>query len=138
MQMEYRQSWKDKITRSLHDDPDSVLGTYAEVNPNCISDHIRSYNNMLELERVTITRYRTGSHNLKIEKGRHAYPKIPREQRLCTCNDNVQSLRHILFECTLLDDLRRNATFTSTEEFFKWNGAANYIFTVAKRLKVQL
>ena len=42
------------------------------------------YENMIEFERVVTTRYRTGSHNLKIETGRRQ-PKVGRENRMCTC-----------------------------------------------------
>ena len=42
-----------------------------------------------EFERVLITRYRCGSHNLKIEKGR--YDRIERNMRLCICQ-SVQTL----------------------------------------------
>ena len=40
MKLKYRELWKNKIETSLRDDADSKFGTYADVNPSYISDHI--------------------------------------------------------------------------------------------------
>ena len=49
-------------------DIDSKLDSYLQVNPNLQTP---SYNdNQFEIERIHITRIRTGSHNLLIESGR--------------------------------------------------------------------
>ena len=53
--------------------------------------------NIGTLQRVCITRYRTGSHNLKIESGRT--PHIPRDERYCSCNTSLQTIKHVLLEC---------------------------------------
>ena len=54
---------------------------------------------------VYITRFRTGSNNLLIETGRFATPRIPRENRMCLCGTEVQTLRHVLMYCPIV---RRN------------------------------
>ena len=95
---------------------DSRLGVYLNVNPNLISPIQRS--DILEFERVLVTRYRCGSHNLKIESGRLCNPKIPREERICSCNTNIQTLRHCLFECPLLHEIHQEYEYTSVEEAF--------------------
>ena len=138
IQLEYVRKWKENIVTSSNEDANSKLGTYYDVNPDCKSDHNATYKDMLELERITLTRYRTGSHNLKIETGRHSYPKVPREQRVCKCNEAIQTLRHILFDCNLLRDFREFRTHDTIEEFFKWDGAANYLFNAAQVLKVEI
>ena len=63
------------------------------------------YDDILEFERVCITRYCTGSHNLKIEIG-CSNPFIEREARLSKCNDDIQSIKHIMTTCRLLNDSR--------------------------------
>ena len=60
---------------------------------------------MLEFHRVIVTRYRTGSHNLKIELGRLP-PKIDVEERICKCAISIQTLKHCLLECPLLAEAR--------------------------------
>ena len=97
---------RDKIVRKIRDeaqnDPDSRLGSYLSINPGLTKP---TYTNVLEFQRVTISRYRTGSHNLKIETGRRP-PRVEREDRLCKCNTGVQTLKHCLLKCPLLDDAR--------------------------------
>ena len=71
----------DKIRAAHATDIDSKLGTYLQVNPNL---HTPIYSDTsFELERVHISRFRSGSHNLIIESGRFTAPRIPRELRIC-------------------------------------------------------
>ena len=83
-------------------DPDSKLGTYLLVNPSLTKPH---YKNIMECERVMITRYRTGSHNLRIEKDRFL-PYSKRKDRICLCGRNIQTIKHVILDCNLLIDLR--------------------------------
>ena len=55
-------------------------------------------------------------------------------ERVCKCNEAVQTLRHILFDCKSLN-LREFRTYNTTEEFFKWNGAAKYLIKATKVLR---
>ena len=59
----------------------------------------------MESERVMITRYRTGSHNLRIERDRFL-PNSKREDRICLCGRNIQTIKHVILDCNLLVDLR--------------------------------
>ena len=114
---ENKRKWKEKILTEAQKDADSKLGSYYDVNPNFNFHHVTAYTDILELERITLTRYRTGSHNLKIEKGRHTYPITPRDQRQCKCNDGVQTLRHVIFDCNLLNEMRNNTTYSTTTDY---------------------
>ena len=51
----------------------------------------------------TIARFRMSSHTLAIETGRHAKPKIAKEERKCRyCNlDDVEDEKHFLLKCPL-------------------------------------
>ena len=101
MRQEFTHTISEKIQRAA-DDPDSRLGCYLRVNPELSSP---MYTNELEFKRVCITRYRTGSHNLRIEKDRRI-PYSNREDRLCSCNNDIQTIQHVLLHCPLLNRIR--------------------------------
>ena len=103
--------WQTEIRKAYDCDIDSKLGSYLQVNPQLRTPVPQI--NLLEIERISITRFRTGSHNLLIETGRYSYPRISRELRICLCGNRVQSIRHVLLECTLLENIRSTVTFTS-------------------------
>ena len=92
----------------------------------------QNYNYKPEFERVVITRYRSGSHNLKIETGRFANPRIPREERQCLCNTGLQTLHHCLFNCPLLAEVRAEYEYGSIEEAFMLPGVAKLLMDVDK------
>ena len=111
------------------------MGAYLTINPNFQTPTFRK--NQLEFERVTITRLISGSHNLQIEKGRHRYPVTPREQRLCKCGTAVQTVKHFLMECPLLQHLR-NEQYNSVHEFITSENIIYYIINGAKILHIEL
>ena len=98
----FRNTFTEKIEEAARLDEDSRLGTYITVNPTLSKP---AYENVFEFQRVLITRYRTGSHNLRVEKDRQI-PNSNREDRLCKCNNEVQTLKHILMSCPLLNEIR--------------------------------
>ena len=103
---QYSLSWATRIDQCASDDNESKLGVYKQVNPKF--EPYTTEQLVPEFERIHITRYRTGSHNLQIEKGRHN--RTPREQRLCTCKTGVQTLNHVIFSCPLTTRLSPNTT----------------------------
>ena len=86
-----------KRTITSKADPDSALGTYFSLNPQL--EAILHNTHIIESERILLTKYKMGSHNLKIETGRWA--RIDRDKRLCNkCNLNaIQTLSHVLYDC---------------------------------------
>ena len=94
---------REKIEQAAREDPDSKLGTYLLINPELNSP---KYEQKFEFQRVLCTRYRTGSHNLRIEKDRR-YPNSKREDRVCTCNLGVQTVRHVILDCPLIQISRQ-------------------------------
>ena len=123
-----------KIRTKSSNDNDSRLGVYLQVNTQLTPP--KQHSNILEFERVIISRYRSGSHNLKIETGRLCNPSIPREERLCICNTGVQSLRHCLFECPLLVELYGRYAYTSIEEAFNSPDIGKLLMEVEKCLNI--
>ena len=69
----------------------------------------------MECERVMLTRYRTGSHNLRIEKDRFL-PNSKREDRLCLCGRDIQTIKHVILDCNLLMDLRIKCDITDFQK----------------------
>ena len=98
----FYRKWEIKIRDAAREDEDSKLGTYLFINPTLSKP---TYERKLEFQRVCITRYRTGSHNLRIEKDRRL-PNSNRADRICSCNTGVQSIKHVLLRCPLLGQIR--------------------------------
>ena len=122
LQEEFKTKCVDKIRLKAANDMNSKLGSYYEVNPNLVKP---LYKEKLEFERICITRYRTGSHNLKIELGRRNYPSVPRHERLCICNSDIQTLKHCLLYCPLLVSIREKYQIVDVE-----NGVLNANFLI--------
>ena len=57
--------------------------------------------------RVALSRFRSSSHTLEIERGRYAKPIIPVQERLCRVCLVLEDGRHLLFHCVLYDGERR-------------------------------
>ena len=132
---EFRASTMTKINTKSNNDNESRLGVYLQVNPNLTPPTQR--HDILEFERVLLTRYRCGSHNLKIEVGRMCNPTIPRDERLCKCNNGVQSLKHCLFDCVLLRDVYEEFDYyTTIEEAFDSPEAVDLFAKIGKVLNV--
>ena len=135
---ETEKNCKTVLTKNFHDnlqkkvrsaataDKDSKLGAYFDVNPNLVNP---DFKNCFELDRITLSRYRSGSHNLKIESGRFCVPKLDREFRTCLCNNSdLQTLRHCLLSCSLLNNLRdEKYEITSVEQSMSSPSTAKFL-----------
>ena len=130
----FRDESSEKIRSKSNEDPESRLGMYMQVNPHLTP--ISPVENILECERVVLTRYRSGSHNLKIETGRLHNPTIPRDERLCRCNNGIQSLSHVLFHCPLLTELYREFNYTTIEEALKLPVITKFFLKMEKIVKL--
>ena len=79
-------------------DEDSRLGTYFSINPD-LQSYVPKPQTIMEKERKITTIFRAGSHSLNIEAGR--YTNTPRENRLCSCGLQVQTMLHIFKTCPI-------------------------------------
>lgn len=120
LKADFESSFERKIRAAADEDSNSRLGTYFLVNPTLAKP---SYAEKMEFQRVCVTRYRTGSHNLKIEAGRTPY--VPRDERYCCCNTGLQTVKHVLLECPLLIELRERHNVVDIE-----HGIMNECFLV--------
>ena len=113
----------DKTTRVQHirtkaiEDPESIFGTYMQVNSMLLSPLFYHKYICNEYERLILSKYRTGGHHLKIRTGR--FEGLQRENRLCNCQKSIQTLKHVIFNCELTETVRQyNFQATNLEEFF--------------------
>ena len=140
LKQEFDRDTHDKIHQANTNDPESKLGVYLQVNPELQRPTYDNY--LFELERINITRFRTGSHNLLIETGRFNNPKIPRELRICMCGDGIQTLRHVLMDCNLITGAenfeRFRNDFSSVHQFFHWPLLHDFLLNISKTLKIDL
>ena len=126
-----------KIQQKFEADADSILGTYKRVNPQLESPAFYKSVGCHEIDRKTITRYRVGCHYLKIQSGRLAGGD--RNTRLCTCQNEVQTLAHVLFSCPLTANIRVANHQQTLEEFFSGNDfvrTASTLKAIEKQLKI--
>ena len=70
---------------------------YLQLNPNLV---MSPFLNRIDLTGKCITKFRAGSHMLKIETGR--WNRTPREDRLCTHCNKLGDENHAIFECSLI------------------------------------
>ena len=132
IEREYFENFKEKINREYEKDIDSKLGSYLLVNPT-LQKYVPYPQNIMELERELVTRYRTGSHSLAIELGR--FSNTPRENRTCCCGNSVQSVWHIFFNCDRTHDLT-NIHHTNLYETFADEEIHSRLLSICRRLNV--
>ena len=81
--------------------------TYRTINPtldmHAVYSHRKRENFIDEYHRLSFSRLRLSSHNLKIETGR--WSRQPRELRLCVCGQ-VQDEMHVIQFCPLTERFR--------------------------------
>ena len=90
----------------------------------------------MEIERELVTRYRTGSHSLAIERGR--YSNISRENRLCSCGTGVQTVWHLFQECPATREITGDQQYSSLEDVFKDVDVHRKLLLMCKELKIDM
>ena len=120
-----------KIKLKHESDSNSILGTYFKINPLLNSPQMYQSMSCMESERSIITKYRTGSHQLRIQSGRLHHEQ--QSDRLCKCETEVQTIEHMVFRCPRTENSRRihNYTHLDLQSFFE---GKDYI-TIAAILK---
>ena len=102
---------QDQIRQKANNNK-SKYKTYITINPTLCRPTI--YDCYIPTHKLLlITRIRTISHNLEIEKGRQRRYKLPVEQRLCKCGD-IEDENHFLRLCDNYIHIRNNYPVLST------------------------
>ena len=122
-----------KVQTKYESDADSLLGTYKRINPTM--EQPTYYRNIqcYERDRTIISKYRAGSHKLKVQTGR--LTGSVRGDRLCECQTAVQTLEHVLISCPLTENIRdvHNIVCDDLGSFFGGNDLS-YIATILKAI----
>ena len=77
------QSDYQAMTELVRQSLSSKLITYREMNADLTRHSMYDDYRIPEYRRISVTRFRTSCHRLKIETGR--WSRVPRDRRLCTC-----------------------------------------------------
>ncbi len=90
-----REESSSKIAMYIKMNPQLVIHNVYESSTHYTSDHLR----------VSFSRFRLSSHNLRIELGR--WTRTPREERRCHCElAQVQDESHVTFHCPVTSGIR--------------------------------
>ena len=125
---------RQKLEHQHNLDSNSKLGTYYQINPS-LSSCVPDPQLKLEAEREIVTRFRTGSHSLAIETGR--YGNVPRENRLCSCGEGIQTVWHIFAECPLTRTIVEK-NYTNMSEIFDDDNVHTILLALTKKLKIRI
>ena len=113
----------------------SILNKYITLNESLTSPTFYKQYLIKEYDRLIITKYRSGSHYLKIQTGR--YNQIEQAQRLCVCGV-MQTLEHVIFDCVKLDGLRHENLGSNLQQFFSdIQIAAPFLRVIEKTLNLR-
>ena len=109
--MKSNTSYKKEYLRSVQQRVRAATSTkrkeYYNLNPKLQENPIYRNPNIPEYNIISFSRIILGSHRLKIETGR--WSRISRENRLCQCNEGIQSEEYVLLKCKLTEHLGTNS-----------------------------
>ena len=112
---EFNESLKMNALEKSSAKPYSILNDYVALNSRFTSPDFYQKYALRERERQISTKYRSGSHYLKIVTG--SFYRTPHEERKCQCGE-IQTLHHVIFSCRITAIIRTNGFPTSLEAFF--------------------
>ena len=135
IEAELRASYVHLMEQAREEDEDSRLGTYIRANPE-LQSFVPVPQPIMEIERELITRYRTGSHSLAIERGR--YSNIPRENRACVCATGVQTVWHLFVECPLTRQVIGQQYYSNLADVFVDPDVHRKLLMICRELKIDI
>ena len=118
----------ESIRNSISRNPNNAtkFSTYLrDLNPDMTVHPLYSLNKYYvpDYLRISFSRLRLMSHNLRIEIGR--WSRIPTEQRVCVCDNGVvQTETHVLLHCPLTTCFRvkyQNLNFSNINDLLNEN-----------------
>ena len=110
--------------------------TYLSINPLLQQPSIYHNHMIQESKRYEYSRARLSSHNLRIETGR--WSRTPRENRICTCEKDIQTEEHVFLHCEVTAPIRRKFGIESFDlpNLFSMgdNIIVNFVYEVMKKM----
>ncbi len=128
--------FRRELRNRLQSASSTWASTYRDINSDLSVHPMYQQNHYIcELHRIATTRLRLSSHRLRIETG--WWSRIPREERMCSCGENVQTESHVLFQCPQTAVLRLehiNLNFDSLTSYMSNQDLAGMCFYAHKVL----
>lgn len=106
----YTRVWGERLDCEMEKDKGGKVGRYRQIKKHFIyEDYLDTIKKTQH--RIALMRIRTGGHKLRIETGRHAIPKVDREDRLCLkCIkegfEHIDDEINFLLHCRILENVR--------------------------------
>ncbi len=125
-----------ELRNRLQSASSTQAGIYRDINSD-LSVHpmYQPIHCICELHHIVTTRLRLSSHRLRIETGQ--WPRIPREERMYSCGENVQTESHVLLQSPQTAVLRlehNNLNFDSLTSYMSNQDLAGMCFYAHKVL----
>ena len=135
--MEFTCDASERRHQSMRESEKTKIVTYSKINPS-FSVH-SMYNStdkyIADYRRTEMTRFRVGSHRLRVETGR--WSRLPREERICSCGvGGVQDEEHVVFHCENTRDLREKYDVEESRtlvEVLEDSYCIDFIYEIMKR-----
>ena len=136
---DFIESTKSSIRLKASNDNNIVHKDYILLNTELKTPDFYSTYSVIEHERLILSKYRTGSHHLKLLAGSRY--NTPRDRRLCKCKE-IQSLHHVIFECVFTNCIRTEefrGTIKSLADFFERDEGevAGHLIVIEAKLKLR-
>ena len=127
----------ERRIQSIRNSTQTKIVTYRRINPSLSVHRIytSSNNYIADYRRVELTRFRVGSHRLKVETGR--WSRIPRDQRTCACSvGGIQDERHVIFDCDFTRAYRESYELGPTQELHEVLSSDDYLDYIREIMKI--
>ena len=114
--VEYSCNAEERRHVAMRESAKTKTVTYRLINPlfSVHDMYTSSDHYVADYRRTEMTRFRVGSHRLKVETGR--WSRLPRERRTCSClAGGVQDEEHVVFVCEYTKDLREKYEVENTQ-----------------------
>ena len=137
--LEFSCDASDRRHQSMLESTKTKTVTYKSINPSfSVHSMYRATDKYVaDYRRTEMTRFRVGSHRLKVETGR--WSRVPREERTCLCPvGGVQDEEHVVFHCGFTKDLREKYEVGDSKtlvDVLEDVECIDFIYEIMKRFK---
>ena len=128
---------RENIRQGISSKADQIgpRATYLQINPNLVTPDYYSSYQLCETDRLILTKYRSGSHYLNVQKGRCL--NTSQDVKSCQCGHREQTLHHVIFSCNITAGLGQHNHQTLNEFFDDVVGAPHVLRMVEHLLKLR-
>ena len=137
--MDFTCDASERRHQSMRESTKTKTITYRNINPSfTVHSMYRATDKYIaDYRRIEMTRFRVGSHKLKVETGR--WSRVPREERTCSCGvGGIQDEEHVVFHCEYTNDLREKYAVEESRMLVNVLQDVNcidFVYEIMKRFK---